>query len=128
MRNTKQRRAILAALEQAHRPLGPKEVLELAVRSGEASSESVPELSLATVYRNLNAMLEAHLLIAVQVLGQSPRYELAGLDHHHHFLCDRCDRMFDFQGCPDSIAKLAPSGFEVTSHELMLNGLCDECH
>ncbi len=127
MRSTKQRRAILAALEGARRPLSPKEVLTEATRLGADGGEPVTDLSLATVYRNLGALLDAGQLATVQLLGQPSRYELSGLAHHHHFHCERCDRMYDVPGCPGSIARLAPSGFEVRSHELVLSGYCDLC-
>ena len=125
MRSTKQRRAIFAALTDAQRPLGPREVLERAAAGRDDGG--LPGLNLATVYRNLNALLAAGQVVAVDLLGQPPRYELSGLAHHHHFLCDRCDRLYDIPGCPGAIAKLAPRGFEVTAHELILSGVCDRC-
>jgi Fur family ferric uptake transcriptional regulator len=72
-------------------------------------------------------MVEAGELAAVTVLGRSTRYELAGLEHHHHFLCEECDRLFDLPGCPETFRKLAPRGFRVTGHELILTGRCKAC-
>ena len=50
-RSTRQRAAIRDAIEQAGRPLLAQEVLELACRH-------VPRLGIATVYRNIKAMME----------------------------------------------------------------------
>ncbi len=119
-RMTIQRRAILSALESGKRPLSPGEILDEA--RGEASG-----LSIATVYRNLNALLDDECLVRVDVLGKPPRYELAGLSHHHHFLCQDCDRMFDLPGCPGLGRRLLPQGFKVTGHEFVMFGLCKSC-
>ncbi len=120
MRMTEQRRSILAAFEHGQRPLSPGEVLDLAAKQ-------VSSLNLTTVYRNLKALVESEELVAVTIIGKSTRYELAGLDHHHHFLCEKCDRLYDMPGCPGSFRKLAPRGFKVTGHELMLTGRCSSC-
>ncbi len=120
MRMTIQRRAILDALRRVQRPLTPKEILE------EASAEA-EDLSLTTVYRNLKALTASGALTVVEVFGQPPRYELAGLDHHHHFLCQVCDRLFDVEGCPGTLASMAPPGFAVLGHSVLLTGQCAEC-
>lgn len=119
-RDTKQRRAIRAALEGADRPLSPKEVLS-------ASKRRVRSLGLATVYRNLNAMVEEGSLVEVELPGESPRYELSGKHHHHHFVCDTCNRAFEVDACPGNMAGLVPKGFEMTRHEVVLYGACAEC-
>jgi len=119
-RITRQRRAILDAFEQAGRPLGPGEVWKTCKRK-------VKTLNLATVYRNLKALLEREDLVMVEVTGQPPRYELAALPHHHHFLCESCDRVYDVAGCPKDIRRMAPRGFKVSGHELMFRGMCRGC-
>lgn len=117
---TDQRRAILRAFVAEGRPLSPAEVLDLAGRE-------VPQLNLTTVYRNLKGMLKRDEIVLVRVSSQAARYELAGLDHHHHFLCEGCDRVFDIPGCPGSIQRLTPDGFETTTHEVTLVGRCRHC-
>lgn len=119
-RSTRQRTAIQSALENAGRPLSPQEILE-------AAQADVPALGMATVYRQLKAMQEEELLAVVDLPGENPRYELAGLKHHHHFQCHDCGRVFDIPGCPGSLSKLAPEGFSVDSHELTLYGQCADC-
>ena len=105
---------------RSKRPLSPREVLDAAQRAQ-------PGLGLATVYRNLNAMVEDGWLVPVQLPGESARYERAGLDHHHHFHCTRCDRAFDIDACPGDLKKLTPPGFKLTRHEIVLYGRCAEC-
>ena len=100
--------------------MSPGEVLKLA-------SRSVPSLNLATVYRNVNAMVADKVIVQVDVLGQAPRYEVANLPHHHHFLCDMCDRLYDVEGCTGGISHLVPPGFKLTTHELVMQGSCRTC-
>lgn len=123
-RLTSQRRAILRAFEKARRPLAPPEVLELA-------RAEAPSLGMATVYRALRQMEDSGLIVPVQLPGEPARYEHRSLaeEHHHHFHCRRCDRLFDIEGCPggSDLASLAPQGFEVRAHELTLYGLCRDC-
>ena len=66
-RATRQKTAIRTVIDAARRPLTPLEVLEAARRQ-------VPALSIATVYRNLKALLEDGAIEAVQLPGESPRY------------------------------------------------------
>lgn len=119
-RNTRQRTAIREAISQAGRPLSPHEVLD-------AAQAAVPGLSIATVYRNLRALLDEGELRPVVLPGENPRYELAGSPHHHHFQCLACQRVFEVHACPGDLAALAPPGFHVDDHDLTLYGRCREC-
>lgn len=119
-RSTRQRTAIRTVIDIAGRPLSPQEVLE-------AAQAEVPALSLATVYRNLKQLIDAGEISAVSLPGDSPRYESSAHEHHHHFQCTLCMRVFDVHDCPGDLAGLAPKGFTVERHELTLYGRCDEC-
>jgi Fur family transcriptional regulator, ferric uptake regulator len=119
-RDTRQRRAIRAALERADRPLSPKEVLS-------ASRRRIRTLGLATVYRTLNTMVADGWLVEVQLPGEPPRYEMAGKTHHHHFVCDRCHRVFEVHACPGDMSGMVPAAFELSRHEIVLYGICADC-
>jgi Fur family transcriptional regulator, ferric uptake regulator len=119
-RNTRQRSAIRDAIAQADRPLLPQEVLE-------AAQHAVPGLGIATVYRNLKALVEEGELQSVNLPGENPRYELVGHHHHHHFQCRQCQRVFDVHACPGDLGRLAPQGFTVEDHDLTLYGQCKDC-
>ncbi|MCC5842615.1 MAG: transcriptional repressor [Verrucomicrobia bacterium] len=119
-RKTKQRDAIEAVFESNHRPLSPNEVHDLARRE-------VENLGIATVYRALNDMVEEKLLRSVELPGLAPRYEKAGLKHHHHFHCNACDKVFDLDGCLLKNDLKLPEGFNVTGHDITLSGTCPRC-
>lgn len=120
-RNTAQRSAIRKAFTDTPRPLTPQEVHDI-------SKETLPSLGMATIYRTLKSLVEEEWIIALEVPGEAPRYERAGMDHHHHFSCRGCGKMFDFQGCPAGITSLVPEGFHLEDHELFLYGTCPDCN
>lgn len=119
-RDTRQRRVLRKVLEHADRPLSPHEILE-------AAQAEMPSLGIATVYRNVKSMVEEAALQTVEIPGEGLRYELAGKEHHHHFYCRGCARVFEVDGCPGNLKRLAPEDFEVESHLLVLYGLCPTC-
>lgn len=126
-RNTRQRQAVLDALEGAGRALSPADIL---VRA----QASVATLNLSTIYRHLHDLQEATRIVKVQLPGQAPRYEVAcrvashgAGHHHHHFHCHRCDGVYALHACPGAMQDLAPAGFRVDAHELTLRGVCAGC-
>ncbi len=119
-RSTRQRTAIRDAIHAAQRPLTPHEVLA-------AAQAQVPALGLATVYRNLKLLVDEGDVHAVTLPGENARYQAARHEHHHHFRCTRCERVFVVHGCPGDLAHLAPAGFQVEHHELTLYGQCRDC-
>ena len=119
-RQTRQRTAIRAVFDGARRPLSPQEVLRLA-------RPAVKGLGIATVYRTLSALVDEGLLIPIALPGQPPRYEPAGKGHHHHFHCRGCDRIYEVDECPGDISRLAPRGFSVDGHDILLYGTCADC-
>lgn len=119
-RNTRQRAAIRDAITTEGRPLLAQEILEIA-------QKDVAGMSIATVYRNLNALVDAQEIQVVCLPGQNPRYESAALLHHHHFQCTRCGRVVDVFSCPGDMKSMAPAGCAVEEHDLLLYGKCERC-
>jgi Fur family ferric uptake transcriptional regulator len=123
-RNTRQREAVLDAIDGAGRALTPSEILELA-------QASVATLNLSTIYRHLNALQEDARIVKVMLPGQAARFEAAcaveHAHHHHHFHCSACDRVYALHACPGPMQELAPKGFVVQAHEITLRGLCESC-
>lgn len=129
-RNTRQRDAVLAAIEHAGRALTPGEILALA-------QDKVARLNLSTIYRHINALQDEARIVKVLLPGQAARFEAACGDahdhrgdvahHHHHFHCSGCDRVYALHACPGSMQDLAPPGFVVNAHEITLRGRCAAC-
>lgn len=139
-RMTRQKQAVLHAIEHSGRSLHPTEIQALA-------QQAVPTLNLSTVYRQLKSLVDEQRVSKVELPGQPARFEAARLHHlqhdahvhadsassadphphHHHFHCLVCERVFPIQGCPGHMERLAPQGFQVESHDLTLHGRCAEC-
>jgi Fur family ferric uptake transcriptional regulator len=119
-RNTKQKAAIRDAFLDTNRPLSPDEALE-AARLHHRS------LGIATVYRNIQNLVEEKWLQTVEVPGETTRYEVAGKEHHDHFHCNTCGKVFDLEGCMAPVTPKLPKGFRAIGHEIFLYGTCADC-
>jgi Fur family ferric uptake transcriptional regulator len=117
---TQQRDAIRKVLQEAGRPLSIQEVFAMA-------HLKVSGLGIATVYRNLKSLREQGWIVAVDLPGQPPRWEVAPESHHHHFLCNTCDKLFEINACPEDFQRLLPEGYTLEEHDLLLRGQCDAC-
>lgn len=122
IRSTDQREAILRVLREAEGPLLPEEILRRAQRY-------CGSLGQATVYRTLKRLARAGDVETLEVGDRRARYETTR-PHHHHFVCRRCDGVFDLPGCvraPRSLRANLPRGFMLDDHELLLYGRCADC-
>lgn len=94
-----------------------------------AAGREIPDLGIATVYRNIKLLKKEGRIIPVELPGEEPLYEPEGRGHHHHFRCMGCERTFDLEGCPVGIPEgtTLPGGYHVEGHSLTLYGRCAAC-
>ena len=89
-------------------------------------------VAMASVYRSLEALQGLHLVQRLEV-GQGERlYEPLAPDgdHHHHVICDDCERIVPFEdpALERAITQLAERvEFEVEGHDVVLHGVCPDC-
>lgn len=87
-----------------------------------------PNLSLGTVYRNLNLLAEEGILVRMPFPVE--RYD-GDTYPHSHFRCKGCGRVFDlvpdYEVALDRAAEQAAPGFRVEGHDLTFTGYCPEC-
>jgi Fur family ferric uptake transcriptional regulator len=119
-RKTRQREAIREVFERSERPLTIEELVS-------AAGTQTGGIGIATAYRAVAALLKESWLETVEIPGEPVRYERAGKEHHHHFRCEKCDRVFDVGGCLENLRKLVPPRFRVKAHAVTLYGLCSAC-
>ena len=124
-RITKLRKAIAGIFASNGLPLSADELMVL-LRSGETA------FNRATVYREIAFLKEQGVIQEIQFLHERvKRYELASLDHHHHLVCLRCNRVEDIVLENDLVEQersiLKSKGFKVTNHMLEFHGICRGC-
>ncbi len=123
---THQRLAIFEALA-ASREHPSAEQLHRAVQ------RKLPSLSLATVYKNLEALKAIGAVADVNPLHQEARYEAAlpgtGAGRpHHHLVCVSCKKVRDLHDHElDQLRVRDPQGFDVRAVRVQAEGLCPEC-
>ncbi len=94
-----------------------------------AMKEILPNIGIATVYRNLNTLSEMGLLKRLNFVDHADRYDF-NLTEHHHAMCTSCGRVFDFDMKLDnSIEQLLGKeiDFLVNSVKYSVSGLCSKC-
>lgn len=94
-----------------------------------ALKQDNPNLSLGTVYRNLNQLSEAGMLLKIPIADGSDRFD-GRTDKHYHMICEGCGRVFDVElDCLEGIpaAVLVSEGHQITRITLNLKGVCKEC-
>jgi len=62
----------------------------------EAISADFPSISVGTVYKVLNVLVEKKLLKKVKSEKDIMRYD-AMVDHHHHLYCNDTDKIVDYE-------------------------------
>jgi Fe2+ or Zn2+ uptake regulation protein len=88
----------------------------------------MPNISLGTVYRNLQKLV-AEKKLQVLTVDRAQHFDPL-VEGHQHFICQKCDRVYDvFVSANEEIVSpsLSGEGFTVTSHRLALYGTCKNC-
>ncbi len=85
-------------------------------------------ISLATIYKNINLMLEASLIQEVKIPNEKSVYELTK-DAHSHIICDSCGEIMDIELNLDSVISNAAqtSSYKIKKSALVLSGTCKNC-
>ncbi|MCF7808975.1 MAG: transcriptional repressor [Candidatus Marinimicrobia bacterium] len=91
------------------------------------AKESIPNISLGTVYRNLNQLVDMGQISALKDKGLV-RYE-GNMEDHDHFYCNTCGSWYDVDVLNDMTIKVLTSGqkFRVDTINLELSGTCEAC-
>lgn len=122
LRQTKQRRLIVEAVLQ----IGPHVDAEAITSQARQLDSSI---GLATVYRTLQLMTAAGLLLEHSFTKERSTFEFVGPDreHHDHLICNQCGCIVEF--CDDSLEELQEQiakklGFHLKTHRMELFADC----
>ena len=89
-----------------------------------------PDISLATVYRNLALFKKQGLIQSIGTVNGIERFD-ANTDPHVHFICTGCDAVLDFPQVevPQSLGGKAEkdTGCRIEGCQLTFTGLCKKC-
>ena len=92
--------------------------------------QQIPDLSMGTVYRNLNLFCQQGLASVIATVRGVERFD-ANTDPHVHFICTDCDSVTDLMQMeiPESLCSQAAShsGGKVEQCSLSFTGRCCQC-
>lgn len=121
LRRTAQREATLAALG-GFRSFVSAQTLFDHLRSERAA------VSLATVYRHLNAFVDSGVADTISQGGHQLFRACGRASRHHHVVCSSCGREADIDPPLDWIdGAVASAGYEVEHLVLEISGRCTDC-
>lgn len=93
--------------------------------------ERYPNISLDTVYRNLNVFLDLEIVNKLYIQGGKSLYELNSGKHHHHLICLKCGATETIDFCPFKSINLEKieeeKNFVIKNHSFEIFGFCGLC-
>jgi Fur family peroxide stress response transcriptional regulator len=90
------------------------------------SKRGMPDISMATVYNCLDALVQCGLVRQVQLQRGATRY-CPNMEEHCHYYCAECGSVFDVPLAADSTVMPRPKGFKVDHYEIAVHGVCADC-
>lgn len=93
------------------------------------AKQSMPEISIATVYNCLDALVKCSLVRQVNLDRSATRY-CPNMHEHFHFYCDQCGTIYDIDApkTDDAVVVQVPDGFSVGHCEISIRGSCPACN
>ena len=121
--HSKQRETILDILRKSYSHPTADEVFEEA-------KNILPNISLATVYRNLDELVKNNLIKKIPTNASKDRYDLPK-SNHFHAICNSCGSVYDIE-LNFSVKELenqvyAQCKLECNPNNIIINGICKDC-
>lgn len=118
MRNTKHKQLISQIINNSKNHLNAFEVYEEA-------RKSIPNISLGTVYRNLNMLVEEKNARRLKAANGIDRFDNTKTQHHH-FVCMKCGKYYDVFDKTE-LKNLKENYGIIENYEIQINGICNDC-
>ncbi|HKS36531.1 MAG TPA: Fur family transcriptional regulator [Verrucomicrobiae bacterium] len=90
------------------------------------AKQQMPDISMATVYNCLDALVKCGLVKQVNVDRGATRF-CPNMHEHCHFHCDACGGVYDIDLDRTKPQIPLPRGFRATQFDLSIRGLCPDC-
>jgi len=122
LRMTNQREMILRELRESRQHLSADELYERV-------KKLMPRISLATVYRNLEILSEAGIIVKLEVSGRQKRFDYDVREHDHIYCveCHRIDNLELDRGSIRIVRRGSDKGYAIQGYRLEVAGICPEC-
>ncbi len=85
-----------------------------------------PSISLATIYKNVNAMIEKVFLNEVKIPNAKAVYELVKEDHSH-LVCSSCGIIEDIHVDTSVLETSVQTDFKIENTSVVFSGICHKC-
>jgi len=95
----------------------------------EKVKRSLPNISLGTVYRNLNLLAEQGMIRKIAMPGGCDRFDQV-TEPHYHMICEGCGQVLDIKlDALEHLEKIIAeeTGFQVIGADLLIRGYCGAC-
>lgn len=119
----RKRDAILECLKNTHAHPSAETLFQML-------QEEHPDISLATVYRNLTLFKQQGLIQSLGTVNGIERFD-GNTEPHVHFICGNCNSVLDLPELdpPESLRSAAAkaTGGEVSGCQLIFTGTCQDC-
>ncbi|MGH7968295.1 MAG: Fur family transcriptional regulator [Limisphaerales bacterium] len=89
------------------------------------AKQEIPDISMATVYNCLDALVKCGLVRQVTLERGAARF-CPNMREHCHFYCDACESVFDI-GLPAPPGVPLPKGFRAQRYDVTIHGFCPAC-
>lgn len=97
--------------------------------------KQLPQIGIATVYRNIADLVEEGIVTKIKTKNDGPDRFDANIEPHYHFECLECKKIYDiypelgkYNELSDNIKTMIRKiGAEVTDTDIMIRGICKKC-
>ena len=89
------------------------------------AKRAMPEISMATVYNCLQALVKCGMVRQVMLARGAARF-CPNMTEHYHFYCDGCESVFDI-AMPPAPGLALPEGFRAERYDVAVHGRCPAC-
>jgi Fe2+ or Zn2+ uptake regulation protein len=92
------------------------------------AKQTMPDISMATVYNCLDALVQCGLIRHVNLDRAATRF-CPNMKEHCHFYCDECGGIYDVDLAASGhrAGLKVPEGFKVKQFEVSIRGVCRDC-
>lgn len=122
-RLTPQRLMILAAITGSDEHVSAEEIYAQV-------TARYPHVNISTVYRTLELLKKLGLVYEIDLGEGRIRYHAEESGHHHHLVCQKCNRVTDIAETTLSSLRdilFREYGFQAELRHMAIFGLCQEC-